>query len=110
MKKRIEHKIEEQSYIEELEDTYEALKEDNYPMEEVLTELAKEQNAISEKNLAEPMVGSGEETEAEADEKEEEEELPYDIYLRESARIMADWIMEVKPGQDAKELVSSEAK
>lgn len=97
--KRIERKIEEQAYIDELEDAYDALTEDNYPMQEVLLELAKEQNAISEKNLAEPIVGSNED-DAEAEDvaavDEEEDEPPYDIYLRESARIMADWVMQLQ--------------
>jgi len=99
LRQRIERKIREQSYIEELDDTYEALKEENYPMQEVLLELTKEQNAISEKNRAEPIVdANGETHEAKEPEDTEEDEPPYDIYLRESARIMADWIREVSPG------------
>jgi len=99
LRQRIERKIREQSYIEELDDTYEALKEENYPMQEVLLELTKEQNAISEKNRAEPIVdANGETHEAKEPEDAEEDEPPYDIYLRESARIMADWIREVSPG------------
>lgn len=102
--KRIERKIREQSYIEELDETYDGLKEDNYAMQEVLLELAKEQNAISEKNLAEPIVGSSED-EAEAggeDEADEGDDTRYDIYLRESARIMADWIQKVSSGSTTK--------
>lgn len=108
LEKRIERKIREQAYIEELEETYDKLKEDNYPIEEVLLELAKEQNAISEKNLAEPILGSvdpgadGTEASEVAKDEAEEDESPYDIYLRESARIMADWIMQVSPGSEAR--------
>ncbi|PXA05490.1 tail-specific protease [Coraliomargarita sinensis] len=101
LEKRIERKINEQAYIEELDDTYDALKEDNYSMQEVLLELTKEQNAISEKNRADPIVGSNgeaDESDNEAEDSEEDDEPSYDIYLRESARIMADWIMEVSPG------------
>jgi carboxyl-terminal processing protease len=99
---RIERKIKDQAYIEELEELYEVLKEDNYPMEEVLLELAKEQNAISERNLAEPVTGaSGEAGDEPAEEagNEEEEEPTYDIYLRESARIMADWVRWIETGR-----------
>jgi len=106
LRKRIERKVDEQGYIEELEDSYDALKEDNYPMQEVLLELTKEQNAISEKNRAEPLVEvEGEISESDetpdASDDEDEEESPYDIYLRESARIMADWIRNISPGRVA---------
>jgi len=97
---RIDRKIREQAYVEELNEVYDALKEENYPMEEVLLELTKEQNAISEKNLSEPIKGAMEDTGeaeavAESDEESEDDDTPYDIYLRESARIMADWIQAV---------------
>ena len=105
---RIDHKIEEQAYIEELDDIFDGLKEKNYEIEEVLLEVTEEQNALSEQNLAAPVEAGDyekkeEETEvASADEEsaaeEDEEDQPsYDIYLRESARIMADWILKVAP-------------
>ncbi|MEO0509671.1 MAG: carboxy terminal-processing peptidase [Verrucomicrobiota bacterium] len=108
---RIDRKIEEQAYIEELDDTFDVLKEENYPMTEVLLAVTEEQNALSEKNLSEPIEAGDYEKKAdtpqaasEADqtieiamEEEEEDEPSYDIYLRESARIMADWILEVAP-------------
>jgi len=89
---RIERKITEQAYVEKLEQAYDALKEEDYEVQQVLLELTKEQNAISEKNLAEPIVGSEGEAET-AGAEIEEEETPYDIYLREASRIMADWIV-----------------
>lgn len=96
--RRIERKVTEQAYIDELDETYDALKQENYPMQEVLLEMTKEQNAISEKNLAEPVIGSSDEAEEGEAEHPEEDELPYDIYRRESVRIMADWIRWIETG------------
>lgn len=95
---RIERKIKDQAYIEELEAIYDALKEENYPMQEVLLEVTKEQNAISEQNLAQPVLGSNGEPEKDAADEAEGDEPSYDIYLRESARIMADWIRWIETG------------
>jgi carboxyl-terminal processing protease len=111
LEQRIERKIREQTYVEELDEMYETLAEENYPTEEVLLEVVKEQNAISEKNRAAPVedesdeglelsekagAESAESSEASeiaaSDEADEEEEPDFDIYLRESARIMADWV------------------
>jgi carboxyl-terminal processing protease len=121
---RIDSKIEEQFFIEKLDNLHEELKTERYAMTEVLLDVAEEQIALSEKNLAEPLQGEdyakksdpdadladladgvdgasdgadapdGKEAVAEA---EEEDEPVYDIYLRETARIMADWILKVSP-------------
>jgi carboxyl-terminal processing protease len=113
---RIERKIREQTYVEELDAMYEKLSEQNYPSENVLLDVVKEQNAISEKNRATPVVdnsdnGADEEGSHEAEDaasteastgaalnESEEEEADFDIYLRESARIMADWIRWIEGG------------
>jgi len=96
--RRIERKIKDQAYIDELEEIYESLMEENYPMEEILLEVTKEQNSISEQNLA----GSGSAADGEvgetANDEPEEDKPNYDIYLRESARIMADWIRWIESG------------
>lgn len=97
LEERINRKIREAAYIEEMDDTYEALKENDYTMTDLILDIAEEQEAISEKNKETPIEGSTDEAtevaEADgADETEEDEKVPYDIYLRESARIMADWI------------------
>jgi len=111
LEQRIERKIREQSYVEELDEMYEALTEQNYPAEDVLLDVVKEQNAISEKNRATPVDDESDEglelsekADAESaeptgasgtaasDEADEEEDSDFDIYLRESARIMADWV------------------
>jgi len=95
---RIEQKISDQAYIEQLETLYDGLKEDNYPMQDVLLEVTKEQNAISEQNLAEPVIGSTAAAEQDRPEPAAADEPGFDIYLRESARIMADWIRWIETG------------
>jgi carboxyl-terminal processing protease len=100
---RITDKIEDEAYAEQLNTAYEALREKNYPTEEFLTKISEEQEALSIQNLSLEikMEESPVETEqaeaisdpdpSEADSEEEEEES-FDIYLRETARIMADWV------------------
>jgi carboxyl-terminal processing protease len=91
LEQRIARKIKDQTYIEHLDEAYEALTEDAYESEDFILKIAEEQDALSKKNL------EANETEPELadkkDNEEEEEERPnFDTYLRESARIMADWI------------------
>ena len=57
--------------------------ESNYPSKKFLTKISEEQEAISLKNKLPAAIN---------DTAEEEEEPNLDIYLRETARIMADWI------------------
>lgn len=110
LQQRIKRKISEKGYIDELDDTYEALSDNDYVMEEFLLKVTQDQDALSKKTLAEPikeiaaelsesMIGediNGTVAEAVAesieDEEEDEDEPTFDIYLRESARIMADWV------------------
>lgn len=112
LEQRIQRKIREKDYIDELDETYEALSEKNYAMEDFILKVTEEQDALSRKNLAEPIKKITEELDqsvigddvsgtveevvdqsvAEASEEEKEDEPAYDIYLRESARIMADWV------------------
>ncbi len=102
LQERISKKIREQAYIEELDETYEALSEHDYPIEEFKLKIAEEQDEISRKNQ-EPEVASIEadtddspETSSEpASDSDEEEKPAFDIYLRESARIMADWVKQI---------------
>ncbi|MEM8867973.1 MAG: carboxy terminal-processing peptidase, partial [Verrucomicrobiota bacterium] len=123
--KRIETKIREQAYIEQLDETYEALQEEDYVVTEFVLDVTEEQDALSKKNLSVP-VKEGEEFRVESEseepaesteiavvpneEEEEDETPPYDIYLRESARIMADWILAVEtPTETAKTTTTVEA-
>lgn len=108
LKQRIDRKITEKDYIDQLDDTYEALSENDFEIEEYLLKIAEEQDALSKETLAQPMIEiaqevieaiDGEEAESSDDsangevaELGEEDEPAYDIYLRESARIMADWV------------------
>lgn len=99
---RIERKIHEQALIEELDAAYEALETNRFPSQEVLLSVVEEQNAISEKNLSKPLAdeteGGAETAAAEAD---EEDKPGFDIYLREGARIMADWVLWLQQGTAA---------
>jgi len=110
MEQRIQRKIREKDYIDELDDTYEALSENDYAMEDFPLKVTEDQDALSKEILAEPikeiakeiresivgeeLAGTVEDVVAEATEREEKEEDDpvFDIYLRESARIMADWV------------------
>ncbi len=68
-------------------------------MEEFLLKVTEDQDALSKEILSEPIKEIADSTVgvvaagAGIDEIEEEEDEPtYDIYLRESARIMTDWV------------------
>ena len=97
LSQRIEQKIQDKEYIDQLDSAYEALSENDYESEEFLLRVAEEQEAISEKTLAQPSESSsgemGEKTVPILSKNPEDEEDPnYDVYLREAARIMADWV------------------
>ena len=108
LEQRIARKIEDQTYIDQLDTTYESLSENSYKSKEIVLKVVEEQNELSKKNLLEAKITEEETDEsdpstqiAEKAEKAEdqstqedpEEDKPdFDIYLRESARIMADWI------------------
>jgi carboxyl-terminal processing protease len=107
---RILRKINERLYIDELDDTYEALSENDYAMEEFLLKVTEDQDALSKEILSEPLNGIVDSTVGEAgagagiDEiKEEDDEPTYDIYLRESARIMSDWVQALGKPKTAKD-------
>ena len=111
---RINKKIHEQTYVEQLNDTYDALSENDYAIEEFKLKIAEEQDEISRINQLEPVIEAVEtliseiasvvveEEKEEATEEEEDDEPAYDIYLRESARIMADWIEKIGVAPTAK--------
>ena len=102
LENRIQRKINEKAYIDELDDIYEALGENDYVMEEFLLKVTEDQDALSKEILSEPIKEIADSTigeistntiSKEIEETSEEEEEPvYDIYLRESARIMTDWV------------------
>ena len=88
LKQRIDRKIKDQQYIKQFDKTYEELTEGVYKFEDYILNITEEQEALSKKNLE----TNGTESELTEKEDEEEERPDFDIYLRESARIMADWI------------------
>lgn len=104
LEQRITRKIKDQTTIEAMDDAYEALRATNYATEEIILQIAEEQEAESKKNLedakaaesalaaesATPTEVADSETSTEAE--VEDDKPAFDIYLRESARIMADWI------------------
>lgn len=102
LENRIQRKINEKAYIDELDDIYEALGENDYVMEEFLLKVTEDQDALSEEILSEPIKKIADSTIGEIstntlskkieETSEKEEEPVYDIYLRESARIMTDWV------------------
>ena len=105
---RILRKINERLYIDELDDTYEALSENDYAMEEFLLKVTEDQDTLSKEILSEPLNGIVDSTVGEAgagigEIKEEDDEPTYDIYLRESARIMSDWVQALGKPKTAKD-------
>ena len=91
LKNRIEKKISEQHYIEELDATYEALSKNDYAMTEFKVKVAELQEEESRLNQLQPLAGPSAATST-TEAEEEDEEPTYDIYLREGVRIMADWV------------------
>ena len=104
LEQRIARKIEDRIVIDRMDDAYETLRETNYAEEKFILKIAEEQDALSKQNLLEtaavafalaPAGTANDPTagvvEVEPDD-EEEDKADFDIYLRESARIMADWI------------------
>ena len=109
LEQRIARKIADRTYIDSMDDAYETLCETNYVEEEFILKIAEEQDTLSKQNLLE--TGEAEaalaaeqaandiaagivavEEEEEEEEDDDEDKPDFDIYLRESARIMADWI------------------
>ena len=111
---RILRKINERLYIDELDDTYEALSENDYAMEEFLLKVTEDQDALSKEILSAPIkeiadstiveISTNKVSEEIEKTSEEEEEPVYDIYLRESARIMTDWVRALDKPKEAKDL------
>ena len=93
LEQRINRKIKDRTRVEQLDKIYEALTEDVYESEDFILEVAEEQDALSKKNLEANGTNPELADEENDEQEEEEEERPnFDIYLRESVRIMADWI------------------
>jgi len=127
---RIARKIKDRIVIDRMDDAYQTFRETNYAEEEYILKIAEEQEALSKQNLLETAtvevaLAAAETTnnqvagvaavepEQDAAIEKEEDKPDFDIYLRESARIMADWIEIEATGKSAtsanKIAVSTEA-
>ena len=93
LKTRISQQIEEKLFNESLEERYDALKEMRYDQEEVLLDIRVAQEASSD-SLKNAFAIVDEETDTEKAQQslKDEAEISYDIHLRESVRIMRDWV------------------
>lgn len=94
---RISKQLEEKLFNEALEERYDALKENPYEQVEVLLDVrvAQEANSESLKNSfgMDLLNKDSEEKTLDSKSKEEEDEESYDIHLRESLRILRDWVL-----------------
>ena len=93
---RIDQQLEEKLFNEALEERYDALKSNPYNQFEVLLDIRLEQEADSQ-SLQDSFAlqetketFEGDDLDSEVEEKEEED--TYDIHLRESVRILGDWV------------------
>ena len=92
LEQRIDRKINDQAYIKRLDKDYDKLTKSVYESKDFLLKIAEEQDALSQKNLEANGTETAEVEKEKLDEENDEEQPEFDIYLRESARIMADWI------------------
>lgn len=93
---RIAKQLEEKLFNESLEERYDALKAKPYDQLEVLLDVRVEQEADSQSlkdSFATKELDEVPEEDSLDLENDEEEEPSYDIHLRESLRIMRDWVL-----------------
>ena len=92
---RIAQQLEEKIFNEALEERYDALKTNPYEQEAVLLDIRVEQEADSQNLKDSFAINESDAGSEEADEaiEDEEDEPTYDIHLRESLRIIRDWVL-----------------
>jgi carboxyl-terminal processing protease len=92
---RINQQLEEKLFNEALEERYDALKSNPYSQFDVLLDIrvAQEANSQSLKDSFAIQEAVENPQDEEIDSENEEEESTYDIHLRESVRIISDWVM-----------------
>lgn len=95
---RIAQQLEEKLFNEALEERYDALKANPYEQIEVLLDVRVEQEANSQSlkdsfALTENKVATTEADTAVDSEEKDDDDSFYDIHLRESLRIMRDWVL-----------------
>lgn len=89
---RIAQQLEEKIFNEALKERYNALKTNPYEEEPVLLDIRVEQEADSQSLKDSFAINESDELSGEADE-EIEDESTFDIHLRESLRIIRDWVL-----------------
>ena len=89
---RIAQQLEEKIFNEALKERYNALKTNPYEEETVLLDIRVEQEADSQSLKDSFAINESDELSGEADE-EIEDEPTFDIHLRESLRIIRDWVL-----------------
>ena len=92
---RIAQQLEEKIFNEALEERYDALKANPYEQKAVLLDIRVEQEADSQSLKDSFTLNESDEDSVKAalDSEEEEDEPSYDIHLRESLRIIRDWVL-----------------
>ena len=92
---RIAQQLEEKIFNEALEERYDALKTNPYEQEAVLLDIRVEQEADSQNLKDSFAINESDAGSEEADEaiEDEQDEPTYDIHLRESLRIIRDWVL-----------------
>ena len=92
---RIAQQLEEKIFNEALEERYDALKTNPYEQEAVLLDIRVEQEADSQNLKDSFAINESDAGSEQADEaiEDEEDEPTYDIHLRESLRIIRDWVL-----------------
>lgn len=92
---RIAQQLEEKIFNEALEERYDALKTNPYEQEAVLLDIRVEQEADSQNLKDSFVINESDAGSEQADEaiEDEEDEPTYDIHLRESLRIIRDWVL-----------------
>lgn len=92
---RIAQQLEEKIFNEALEERYDALKTNPYEQEAVLLDIRVEQEADSQNLKDSFAINESDEGSGQADEaiEDEKDEPTYDIHLRESLRIIRDWVL-----------------
>lgn len=92
---RIAQQLEEKLFNEALDERYDALKANPYEQEAVLLDIRVEQEADSQNLKDSFAINESDEGSEQADEaiEDEEDEPTYDIHLRESLRIIRDWVL-----------------
>ena len=100
--KRLDIRNDDERFRETMEKRLEVLKEHNFPSSKILLNVTEAQNAEHDRIVAEQANKDSESISQDADNSGEtsDKEPAFDIHLRESLRILADWV-NFKPAETA---------